>query len=101
VLCAPRWPAVGVRQAAATAHFPASDTHFTYRYRRTRDRLHLLFGGTGQQVTFRVMLPGWQRCRQATLDGKPVKFRTETVEQSRYVTLETEIQGVRELTISR
>ncbi|MBU0611472.1 MAG: hypothetical protein KKI08_26580 [Armatimonadetes bacterium] len=101
VLCAPRWPAVGVKQAAATAHFPASDKHFTYRYRRTRDRVHVLFGGTGEHVTFRIMLPGWDKCSRVTLNGKATKFRTETVEQSLYVTLEAEIKGVRELTLAR
>lgn len=101
VLCAPRWPAVGVTQASATAHYPASDMHFTYRYARTEDRLRLHFGGTGERVAFRIMLPGWPECGGVTLDGKPVAAETETVESSVYVTLEAEIEGVRELLVSR
>ncbi len=101
VLCAPRWPAVGVKRAAATAHFPASDTHFSYRYARTRDRLQVQFGGTGEEVCFRLLLPGWPKCTNATLDGKRVRVKTEAVEESVYATLETEIRGVRELILSR
>jgi len=101
VLCAPRWPAVGVKQAAATAHFPASDTHFSYRYAVAKDRLQLHFTGTGAAVCFRIMLPGWGQCSGVTLDGKKAKFKTEAVEESGYVTLEAEIRGVRELIVSR
>jgi hypothetical protein len=101
VICAPRWPAVEVKQAAATAHFPASDTYFSYQYHRTRDRLRLHFTGTGEHVTFRIMLPGWSKCSGVTLDGKSVRFKTQPVEEAMYVTLETDIQGVRELVVSR
>jgi len=101
VLCAPRWPAVGAKQASATAHFPASDTHFSYRYALSKERVQLHFTGTGEDVSFRILLPGWKKCSGVTLDGKKVKFRTEAVEESMYVTLEAEIKGVRELVIAR
>lgn len=101
VVCAPRWPAAGVKQATATAHFPASDTHFSYRYSRSKDSVRLVFGGTGESVSFRLLLPGWAKCSGVTLDGKKTKFKTETVEESVYVTLDAEIIGARELVVIR
>jgi hypothetical protein len=101
VLCAPRWPAVRVKQASATAHFPASDAHFSYRYARSRNRVRLQFAGTGEEVAFRVLLPGWEGCSRATLDGKKARFGTETAEDSVYVTVDARIAGVRELVVVR
>jgi hypothetical protein len=101
VACAPRWPAVGVKQASATAHFPSSETYFSYRYTLSRNRLRLCFGGTGASVAFRILLPGWTKCRAVTLDGKQVEFALETVEDSRYVTLDADIRGARELVVTR
>jgi hypothetical protein len=101
VLCAPRWPAAGVKRATATAHFPASDTYFAYCYERSEIALRLQYTGTGTEVSFRLLLPGWSGCHSVTLDGRKARFRTETVEASVYVTLEAEIRGVRELVLTR
>lgn len=99
--CTPRWPAAGVKTAHATAHFPASDTYFSYQYQASRDRIALHFAGTGETVTFSILLPGWATCGGVTLDGKKARHRVEKVEESAYVTLDADIVGVRELVVSR
>jgi len=101
VVCCPRWPAAKTKVATATAHFPASNTYFTYRYQEHGDRITLLFTGTGRQVTFRVLLPGWQGCTEVSLGGESVAFEQEAIENSVYVSVDAEISGVRELTILR
>lgn len=101
VLCAPRWPAARVRSASATAHFPASDTYFAYTYERDEDSVRMHFTGTGERVSFRLLLPGWERCSAVTLDGEPVEFGIETTEQSVYVTADAEVHGVSELVVRR
>ncbi len=101
VLCAPRWPAAGVRTAAATAHFPSSDAYFSYRYRRSDDRIGLHFTGTGRHVCFRILLPGWRECSGVTLNGEDAQFALESVEESVYVVVESEIGGVGELAVVR
>jgi len=101
VVCAPRWPATDVKEAAATAHFPASDTYFSYRYSVSKNRLRLLFTGTGEDVDFHIMLPGWKKCRRVTVDGKSVRFRTSVIEGSSYAALNAEIRGVREVVVVR
>ncbi len=57
--------------------------------------------GHVENVSFRILLPGWKSCGSATLDGAKVKFRTEKMEDSVYVTFDATIQGVRELVINR
>lgn len=101
VHCAPRWPATDVKKVAATAHFPASDTYFSYHCSLSRDRISLHFTGTGEDVAFRIMLPGWKECSRVTVDGKSVRFRTSVLEGSSYVVLNAEIRGARELVVVR
>ncbi len=101
VICAPRWPAAGVRSAAATAHFPSSDTYFSYQYERSDDSIRMHFTGTGEDVSLRILLPDWPECSAVTIDDAAVEFAVGTIEESVYVTVESEINGVSELVISR
>ena len=101
VLCAPRWPATKTKKVSATAHFPASDTYFSYQYCLSRDRIRLHFAGTGEDVSFRILLPGWRKCSGVTIDGKKTRFKIEPLEKSAYVTLEAKIKGVRELIVAK
>ena len=102
VLCAPRWAAATKeKNVAATAHFPSSDTYFSYRYSLSRDSIRLSFAGTGKNVSFRILLPGWKKCSKVTLDGKKTGFKISKMEKSSYVILDTEIKGARELVVTR
>jgi len=102
VLCAPRWPVTKARSVSATAHFPASDAYFSYRYHLSQDRIEIRFGGTGERVSFRILLPkGWRRCRYVTLDGRKTGFKIRRVESSAYVALDAKIEGVREIILAR
>jgi len=101
VACAPRWAVTDAKEVSATAHFPASDTYFAYRYSRASDRIRLHFTGTGKKVSFRIMLPGWEGCNAVTIDGKRARARTATVEGTSYVLVGAEIKGARELVVSR
>ena len=97
VLCSPRWPATPAREVQATAHFPSSDAYFSYRYSLSDHQLILRFTGTGEQVSLRLLLPDDKNCHRVELDGTPVEFAVQTVEKSRYVTLECAIDGCREI----
>jgi len=100
VVCCPRWPAAGVGNAFVTAHFPASDAYFAYRYAASQDQIELTFAGTGNAVQFRLLLPkGWQTSK-ARLDDQILEFQEETIEESRYMLVDAPIQGVRRLTIT-
>jgi len=101
VLCAPRWAVTKTKKVSATAHFPSSDTYFSYRYELAKDRIRIHYGGTGEEVSFRILLPGWRACRSVTLDGKKTRFKVERIEESCYATLDATIKGVRELVIAR
>ena len=101
VACAPRWAVTDATEASATAHFPSSDTYFSYRYARTSERVRLYFTGTGERVSFRILLPGWESCGEVTVDGEPVQVETTRIENSTYVLVDAEIRGARELVVSR
>lgn len=101
VICAPRWPAVNVKTASATAHFPSSNTYFAYQYERSDERIAIHFTGTGKEVSFAVLLAGWTQCSAVTVDGKKAPFKTSTVEDSTYLHVDAEICGARELVIEQ
>jgi hypothetical protein len=99
VLCSPRWAAAEVKKAFVTAHFPASESYFAYRYQADENQIVLRFTGTGRNAVFRVLLPTGKDAVAVTLDGQAIPFGRETVETSSYVTVIAQIQGVRTLTI--
>ena len=97
VRCSPRWPGCKVRRADATAHFPASQTYFAYRYRLTPTRIRIAFTGTGRTVKFRILLPAGKRCAGATIDGRRRTVRERTVENSVYACLSARMTGAHKL----
>ncbi|MCC7350916.1 MAG: hypothetical protein IT446_10125 [Phycisphaerales bacterium] len=97
VSCAPRWPAMSCHNADATAHFPASDSYFSYRYVLSDRRITLSFTGTGVHASFRILLPSGRTCTGVNVDGKPVSFDHQMVEQSEYVVFDLPIRGCREV----
>jgi hypothetical protein len=101
VRCQPSWSATDVKEVTATAYFPASDTYFSYHYSLSKNRISLSFAGTGDDVAFRIMLPGWKKCSRVTVGGKSVRFNTSVVEGSSYIAVDTKISGVRELVVVR
>ncbi len=100
VVCSPRWAAANARNAFVTAHFPASEAYFTYQYQSGEKQTQIIFTGSGKNVSFRLLLPPGQKPVAATLDDQPVVFQQETIETSTYVTLSTEIRGVRTLVLT-
>jgi hypothetical protein len=103
VLCCPRWPAAEIRRVFVTAHFPASDRYFSYRYQANEDHIELVFTGTGKHVSFRVLLPTWDEDKKrkivVLLNEQPVPFEQETIETSSYVIVSAPICGVQTLLI--
>ena len=51
-------------------------------------------------MTFHVLLPVWEGSTEVTLDRAPVPFQLETIEESVYINVDAEIEGVHELTIA-
>jgi hypothetical protein len=99
VICSPRWLAADTSNATVTAHFPSSNTYFSYRYQATEKQITLEYTGTGRKVHFRVLLPKSKDSIIVTLDGQPIPFDLETIEKSSYVIASSDIHGVRKLII--
>jgi len=101
VTCCPRWPAAKTSNATTIAHFPASDAYFAYHYQATDKQIEIEYTGTGKKVHFRVLLPAWKDSITVTLDGQPISFERETIENSSYAIVSSDIHGTRKLTVSR
>lgn len=99
VLCAPRWPSAEVTSANVVAHFPASEAYFAYQYSQSASSVDLCFTGSGDDVTFRVLLPTSSHVTAVTLDGQAAAYVCETIEQSQYVVIDAAIAGSRRLTV--
>jgi len=97
VSCTPRWPAIQCPNAEATAHFPASDSYFSYRYRLCEHQLAITFTGTGNFVSFRILLPAGRSCKSVDLDGESITFHDQTVEKSQYIVFDSMVKGCREI----
>lgn len=97
VLCSPKWPATKSREITATAHFPASDSYFSYSYQLSDDQIRLCFAGTGEKAFFRILSPKGRECKEVTIDGQNAPFTKETLETSSYIVMEAQIKGAREL----
>jgi hypothetical protein len=97
VRCSPKWPATQCRTVSATAHFPASDTYFSYRYERSERQLGLQFAGTGDDVQFRILLPKGSKCRESIVNNQSTPFQLEHVEQSTYAVIRSTIKGFGEV----
>ena len=100
VICSPRWLVTNNNEATVTAHFPASDTYFSYTYKLSKNQIAMCFTGTGKNVSFHIMLPKGKKCSQVTIDGEKVAFTEETIEASSYVNLDSHIKAARELVCS-
>lgn len=84
----PRWAAAGVDEADVTIKYPASDGYVAYRYSAGDKALRVEVTGSAGETTLRCLLPEGRAAAQVTVDGAPVEFRTETVEDSRYAAVE-------------
>ncbi len=97
----PRWEAAGVRRAAVTVRYAASEGYaaYTYRYDEKRRTLRLTFTGAAERTRVELLLPGGKRAKLVKLDGADVPFETRKVERSRYVCLEADGVGVHEASV--
>ncbi|MDX2023925.1 MAG: hypothetical protein SF187_27040 [Deltaproteobacteria bacterium] len=102
VALSPRWLALGETRAAVTVRYGPSRGYVAYRWEhRSGDRTQsLVFSGSGKRFDFRVLMPAAQKPRDVTLNGKKLRFRTETVENSVYAdfSLEGTSAGVVDVT---
>jgi hypothetical protein len=84
-LISPRWQAAREKEASVTVTYPASGGYVSYRYRYSGDAVKIDFTGSMEQTDLRLLLPGDVTPSQVWINGNPVEFATETIEQSRYL----------------
>lgn len=88
VLLSPRWQAAGEKEASVTIRYPASDGYVTYRYQHSGDMMKIDFTGSMEKTGIRLLLPPDAVPSLVKVNGRPVAFRTGSIEQSRYLVVE-------------
>ncbi len=91
ILLAPRWPACGDRQAAATLVYPASGAFFSYEFDHNVERQQITLrwraSHTGH-VTYHVLLPRKAQEAEAVVDDSPARCGLGNVATSVYCDFE-------------
>lgn len=100
VLLAPRWPAVGVEKATATAKYEASGGYTRYRYALEEDALRVEVASNADTTDLRLLLPDGKTAEQAQVNGENVVFEMQEVESSSYVRLLLEGIGPKTVEVS-
>jgi hypothetical protein len=81
----PRWSAAGITEARATARYAASNGYFSYQWRQNPRDITIDYSGSGNQTTFRVLLPAGFTPRAVTIDGTDLAFERDVVDASLYI----------------
>ncbi len=86
VALSPRWVAANETRASVSVRYPSSRGYVAYRWEhRPGDRsMAMTFTGSGKRFDFHVLMPLGAKPREVTLDGKKLRHRVVTVEQSVY-----------------
>lgn len=95
----PRWNAAGVESADVRVGYPASGSWIDYSYIQSEDCIEIEVECTQSDVVFHVLLPTGVRVRSVVIDGKPLDFRTESIEESVYVDFRAGVTGAARVTI--
>lgn len=82
----PRWAVdEGVSTQKVCVHLPSSQGYVAYDFRRTERSLELTLAGSGDEQRMHVLLPVGRAAAVVRVDGEPVAFAHEKVEDSDYV----------------
>lgn len=95
----PRWSAAHVNGAEITARYPASQGYCSYRYKATDNAVTLEFTGSAEKFSVEALIPRGKKVASALLDGKPIQFRLNTVEESAYLVAPAISHGVHRFVI--
>ena len=99
---APAWAATDVREAQATAHYPASGGYLAYHYRwePAPQRLTLQWTGSAAHTRVRLLLPAGYTPGQARCNGQAWPFEVRSQGEARYLWGEIPQAGVHTLVLS-
>ncbi len=94
-IIAPRWSAApDVETAVVTIRYGASDGYVAYRWQRESDGLRLIWTGSGDRATLRLLLPAdAPAAARVEHNGTYQAATMETVGASRYVVLDAPPSG--------
>ena len=84
VIFSPRWSASDVKKVTTTIKYEASGGYVSYKYSITPSGIEILYTGNAASTQARILLPDGKKASSVKVNGMPVAFTMETVEQSGY-----------------
>lgn len=80
----PRWVAADIKQADVTISYGASNAGLQYTYDHKDNAINLTLNGQSE-IDLHMLLPKERSATQVLLQGKPIAFQHDTIENSVYV----------------
>jgi hypothetical protein len=100
VRLSPRWAAAGCDDVSLSVSYAASGAGVSYRYRHDAAKKMILLGVRARaSVDMHLLLPRGARARSLRVNGKPVRHRNVSVEESTYVDTRFPVRGKAEITV--
>lgn len=99
---APRWEAAGVDSALVRVVYPSSRGYVAYRYHHDPEysRVRIELTGSGHSCRVHCLLPKEaMRAASVEIDGESADFKMTRIEESKYVDVDMDITGVRQVDI--
>ena len=98
---APRWEAAECNEAEVSLSYAASGASFVYSYRHEPARGSIVLHLQGKaKVHIHLLLPPGGSTRSVRVNGRSVRWKRHTVEQSNYVDTDLRVEGKAEIAIT-
>ncbi len=101
-LMAPRWAAAGINNVRATVKYEASGGYLSYDYHADPDgkMITVLFTSSGNETNCKILIPDALSVVSVNVDDAPQDVKTESIENSVYLLLNTSGRGVRKIKVN-
>ncbi len=98
---APRWISSNTDSVNVTIKYAASEGYVSYQYYhdKRKRQIRTIATGSGDKMSFHVLLPEGLKPLKAYIDNKQVPFQTTKIERSTYADLSVGLPGVHNIVI--
>jgi len=93
VTLAPRWPAVGIKTVDVRVEYQASLAYLKYSAVYEKNRIEIIVSAPHSEIDFFILMPEDCVAGSVIVDSKPVAFKQEQIEQSKYVRFSSILKG--------
>jgi len=97
----PRWIAANIDSVNITARYAASKGYVSYRFVHDKNnrQIRMLATGSGNDISFHVLLPDGVNVRNVMVDNNKISFRQSEIEKARYADFSMKMEKLRQIVI--